>query len=433
MELLRLVHSPLKSPLTSTILRLTPNSPIIQNLLVFVSLYYKNQVQQKQLTTFIDQLFISLHSLQSYSLRDLERLIPSVPWRKISYTIDIDRRQTFQQLGVKEHPFAPLGVENTYLTVEDQNIPLVLDSFKRAAGYNLPFQEILQTPFFSLLTSDYFNKEDFIIASELFEPEDGLSPEMILTSPFAYLTHAINPEEILEAIMESGALYTPKMLGGGREDQYPGIYFVPNNIERSEAYKNMTLDVIFVFSLALLKGKAWHINRDEDYGNIGQGTWDYQTLPTYLRSHYNGHGFGELIMHDGVSFDYLEAILVSDTFDDHDPEIYEESMNILRQYDYPVMKVSEFKKLPLYRRVKNLYIPDASAAQEPNFCYSNQGGYTVVDLSMQNIQYTLLNSGYSTTEVNTYLTTKSKIELINLIDQRANSNNRYLPVYHPPY
>ena len=94
------------------------------------------------------------------------------------------------------------------------------------------------------------------------------------------------------------------------------------------------------------------------------------------------------------------------------------------------MTVAQFKRLPLYRRVKNLYIPDISAAQEPNFCYSNQGGDTAVDLSMQNIQYTLLNSGYSTSEVNTYLATKSKTELIELIDERPKSNDRYLPVYY---
>lgn len=422
MDLHRLVHGAPKSLLTKDILQLVPHSPIIRNLLIFVTLFYQDHVLKDDLQKLISQLFDLIQRNQTTSLNVLERIIPEVPWKDIPLILNWNAEEIFQRLGVK-------GISPLYPIEQDSHV--LIESFQKAAGYMLPVEEIKKIPFFSAFSLDFYSKERFILASELFQPEDGLTPEMILTSPFIYLTHAINPEGILEQILQTNALYTPQMLNSTRTDQYPGIYFYPNTINRRNAHENMRLDIIFVFSVALLKRKGWHIRRDESYGNVGESTWDYLTLPQYLRSHYNDHPFQELIMHDMVPLDYLEIILISDTFETNDQEIYQESMEILEKFNYPVMKVSEFKKLPLYKKIKNLYKEDPISSQEPNFCYDNQGGDMPVDLSIKNIEYTLLNCGYNNQEVQNYLQTKTKRELIQLIDARQ--NKKYLPVYHPPY
>ena len=405
MDLRWLIHGPPRSSLTDYIIQLVPHDPISRNILIFVSLYYREHEPKE----FIAQLATRFLQYPPTSMEDLKQIAPSVPWHHIPLKVNGDG--LFQRLGVK-HTSPPIITKNIILR---QII------FESASGFTL--DDIEKVPFFDRVDSSHFPKGDFIMASELYQPINGLSPEMILTSPFLYLTHAINPE-YLDDIMESGMLKTPRELDDGREDQYPGIYFVPNIL--SEPYNNMDLDIILIFSLALLKRKAWHILRDGFYGNIGETTWDYTTLPGYLRSHYNDKPFDEVVFHDNIPLDYLEVILVNDDLEEIDPEHYKEIFN-----KYPAMKLSEFKKLPVYRRVKRLYIDDPLDVLEPNLCYNNQGSDTPVDLSMRNIKYTLMNCGYSKDEVSKFLSTKSKSELIDLIDKRY--DGRYEPVYHPPY
>lgn len=311
---------------------------------------------------------------------------------------------------------------------EQQKINLIETYFK-ASGKLESLDNIINTPFFinslDIRNYDLNHKLSSIIATEIYsnELEGGLSPEQILTSPFIYLTHASHLE-YLEQILSSNALNpTPS-----REDQYPGVYLYPNIQSNKDAHKNTYLEVIFIISLSLLKSQGWHISKEENYGNITSLTWSCNTLPEYLNSHYADTPFGEFVTHYPIPLDYVEEIIAADN-------VIDEVKRIVNNR-YPVYSLTEFKEMPLIKRVKSLYLNSTYSDQPANFCYNNLGGCDEpIVLPMKNIKSTLLNCGYDKNTVSNLIATKSYKELIQIVKTSCIANRSLVhnPVVYPPY
>jgi hypothetical protein len=325
---------------------------------------------------------------------------------------------------------SPLYIsKNIYIQNKDIEI---IKKFKLIG--NLYTQEglTLGTPFVKSAIEGCWNKESFIIADYLYPSGEskGMTSQQILTCPFAYLTHASHLEHV-EDIMNDGFLKPVYRLD--EDTHYPGLYCYPNLHNPEDAYKNMGLEVIYILSLSLFRKRAWHINRDENYGNISSNTYDYVTFPEYLRSYYselNPHKFGEIIFHEKVPLEYIEAVIVQDA------NVLRQMNKLLFKRRIPAYTVDEWKKLPLVKMIRGLSSGGSYTNDPPNFCYDNMGGDDIRVLPIKNIKYTLLNSGFSRQEANKIVAMKRNDLLVYMKDlwvSRLETGEKYPPVIHPPY
>lgn len=256
---------------------------------------------------------------------------------------------------------------------------------------------------------------------------DGLTPDEILFSPFQYIHHMTHIEHI-EDILSGGYL----RYNSDREDQYPGIYTIPELFNKKPCIN--CLDISIIISLSLLHKSAWHLNIFENYGNISSNTFDYHTLPLYFSSHYTIHEFGELVFHYPIPISYIEAIVVKQKYVDDVKNIVSSSITTNH---IPVYTLKDFNNMKKYRYIKGLYNDLGYTNNTPNFCYSNLGGYDYTRLTYNQIISTLLNSGYSNKDADEIITSNSYSEIVTFLEQlwkdRLN-NPVILPVIcHPPY
>ena len=311
------------------------------------------------------------------------------------------------------------------LTEEQKHI--LIETYLKASGRRESLDNIINTPFFinslDIRGYDLNHKLSGIIATEIYsnELEGGLSPEQILTSPFIYLTHASHLEYLEQILLSNYLNPTPL-----REDQFPGVYLYPNIQNKQNAYGNTGLEVIFIVSLSLLKSQGWHISKEENYGNISSLTWSCNTLPEYLNSHYANTPFGEFVAHYPIPLDYVEEIIAKDN-------VINEVKRIVNNR-FPVYSLTEFKQLPLTKRVKSLYLNSTYSDRPPNFCYSNLGGCDEpIVLPMKNIENILLNCGHDRNTVSNLIATKSYKELIQIVKINWTSKSSQNPQVYPPY
>lgn len=273
------------------------------------------------------------------------------------------------------------------------------------------------------------HKEEFVLANYLYPgDEHGMSVQQILQSPFVYLTHASHLEYVRE-ILDSGFIKPVHRIYDKDDSHFPGVYCYPNM--HRDPYKNMGLEVIYVLSLALLRKRAWHINRDEDYGNVSSMTWDYVTLPQHLSGDYvERHGFEEIVFHDKIPISYVSAIVVKDK------NAAQSVRRLLRGKVIPVITIDEWKAGLVYKLIKGISSEGSYTNDLPNFCYDNMGGGDMKFLRLSNIRCTLLNSGLPISEVEEICKMKRKDLLAFMYDlwtSRLARGEKHPPLVHPPY
>lgn len=294
--------------------------------------------------------------------------------------------------------------------------------------------------FAGALVQEEWNKYTFIEASCLNSPgaDLPLSPYQVMTLPFAYLTHRSKLKYVARIIAE-GALKS--FHGQKRANHYPGVYCWPNMQRTEEAYSNMDTELTYVLSLALLKKRAWHLNRCDDYGNITMETWDYATLPEHLMAVYGEastlygpaeYGFMEVVFHDRISLEYIEAIVVKYEDDVDQVQALASTVGI------PVYTLEQWKQMPLIKRVRGLSSHGSYTDDPPNYCFSNMGGGgddRVIPFN--NIRCTLLNSGFKRQAVDRLMREMNRREILEYIQElwqaRLKTGEKYPPVVHPPY
>lgn len=241
----------------------------------------------------------------------------------------------------------------------------------------------------------------------------GLTNEQIFLSPFCHLKH-FTEFESLETILSQGGLKHRLLLGaeglaartGGagsygvsnvevsakNQRQFPGSYFY---IQSQRALLNQTkineLDVEkvelnlvdMIFSLALLQQRNWHLNITDNYGKINNITFSPTTLPRLLNKLPTLYGrtdchLGfcreELIIHDKVSIDFCEGLVVANE------EYKIKVQNLLQKYalNIPVYIKSDtfLKSLVNVQFVKHLDDYDRLDPSPPSYCYTNNVGAT---------------------------------------------------------
>lgn len=384
----------------------------------------------------IETLYISLYT---------NPILNTIPWIEVfnqCKTFELNRDNMLKLIDKLALDFDNLEYTlevlpvNEYMELwkdklNENQVRNLIDTYYKASGNIESLDNIVKVPFFiNILDRPGYNSDpkfSAIAATEIYSNslEGGLSPEQILTSPFMYLTHASHLE-YLEQILSSNNLKPTPL----REDQFPGVYLYPNIQSKENAYTNTRLDVIFIISLSLFKSRGWHISQVENYGNITSLTWSCNTLPKYLTSHYvTSTSFGELVTHYPIPLDYVEEIIAQDNAIDDVRRIVGNR--------FPVYTLTEFKQLPLIKRVKSLYLKSTYSDQPPNFCYSNLGGYDPIVLPIENIKDTLLNCGYDRNTVDNLINTKTYKELIELIKSSWVSNRSSEivrePQIYPPY
>jgi len=296
-------------------------------------------------------------------------------------------------------------------------------------------------PFVGALVQKEWNQFTFTCASCLNSPGTvlPLSPYQVMTLPFAYLTHRSELKYITR-ILSEGAL--KPFHGRKRANQYPGVYCFPNMQRPEEAYSNMSdTKLTFVLSLALLKKRAWHLNRCDDYGNITMETWDYATLPEHLMGLYGEasvlygptqYGFMEVVFHDRIPLEYVEAVVVKYESD------VDEALALMYNSGIPVYSLEEWKSMPLIKRVKGLSSHGLYTDDAPNFCFNNMGGGGDDRvISASNIRCTLLNSGFKRQVVDRLMSKMNRREILKYIQElwehRLETGEKYPPAVHPPY
>lgn len=276
----------------------------------------------------------------------------------------------------------------------------------------------------------YWDKESFIIADYLYPNDEhmGLTAQQILTCPFIYLTHTSHLIHVKDIMNDGFLKYYKEAV-----DQYPGVYCYPNLHSENDAHTNIKLEVTYILSLSLLRKRSWHINRHEDYGNISSNTYDYITLPKYLKSDYleeNPHVFEEIIFHDNIPIDYIGAIVV------RNDDILDQ-VNRLLPRKIPIFTQAQWKQLPLVKMIKGILSDGQYSDLQPNFCYGNMGGYDSKVLSYDSIRSTLLNSGFSNREIDDFFFKMKRHELISFLKQMwktsLKNGERYPTIIHPPY
>jgi len=127
----------------------------------------------------------------------------------------------------------------------------------------------------------------------------------------------------------SGPYYGEKPtieVSGYKQKQYPGIYTKPISqiemIMRNYGKYPITPGyVTLILSLSLLEQRNWHLNCKDNYGSINEWTFTPETLPKYLSTLKPLWGINqskdgnlwdpEVIFHDAISLDLVEAILVN--------------------------------------------------------------------------------------------------------------------------
>lgn len=234
------------------------------------------------------------------------------------------------------------------------------------------------------LPQDGWYRKPFIVADYLYSNNEdiGMTPEQILTSPFVHIVHSTNGEN-LDPIIRSGFLSPLHEHDQMRNDQFPALYCALSLQTKDDAYSNMRSDIAFVLSLSLLKKKSWHINIKEDYGRITNQTYDYLTLPRYLKTYYNtndgmiGHIFEEMMIHDKIPLEYVECIVVKNE------AIMSQIAEVVSYTNLKVYTLEQYKSLPLIKRIKDLYVEGSYTNQYPNYCYDNVDHYREVSFPLR--------------------------------------------------
>lgn len=297
-----------------------------------------------------------------------------------------------------------------------------IDSIMEPLTYQIP--EHLRYLLLSGSTIPVFN-----VLSRAYPPNDseGLSSEQVLASPFSYMKHGTMLEN-LDDILTDGNLRSHLLHAVPRDDQYPGIYMSVKGFGYSAKDEMMmgSDQCDLIFSLSLFRRKDWHANMVEAYGLIGAGTYDSKTLAEYLGESFSlGNDIGEIVFHNPIPTRYLEYIVVNDSVD---PKPIED------KYGVKVYTYSQAKTLTRRKRVKGLY--DPIEKYHPNFSYCHSSTFENVP-SIKTLRYTLLNSGYTTDQVNQLVSSMSYLELLNTVNDICKRIHKlgytYPVVVHPPY
>jgi len=177
-------------------------------------------------------------------------------------------------------------------------------------------------------------------------PLGGMTREQLLASSLVFLRHITHDISTIVnywkldhrlSLSRAGIPVSPGLAGAyvGEEPsmeesaynlvQFPGIYTAPvsqfdlMNEDFDLSFKRPGF-VTLILSLSLLEQRNWHLNAKDDYGAFVNFTFSPYTLPSYLpdmkqlwgihESEIGDYWDPEVVFHDAISLDFVEAILV---------------------------------------------------------------------------------------------------------------------------
>ena len=162
-----------------------------------------------------------------------------------------------------------------------------------------------------------------------------------------------------------------------KQRQFPGIYTTPTSqldlLNKDYGiYPIRPGYVTLILSLSLLEQRNWHLNSRDNYGSIDNLTFTPETLPTLLPKlkqlwglHESKSGDlwdPEIVFHDAISLDFVEAILV-------DNEIMRRGIESMVEGKIPVLVRSKdlYKELASRRFFRG---EDQLSSSPPQYCYT---------------------------------------------------------------